>query len=166
MIYWYFGSLILYRNWFQLQACLRMSPFKWDIFQPSKMFIAREIMNKFLKSDTQYCLAHNSALWYRTEKFLYFRRSYGSHFSNELFSSLLALLVPEKLSKNCGSFFLHRRPVLFFSLYQYFLRTNSIEYLNFLGTIITGYLCSCTKLFRCKMSGVPILSQYWNNRAL
>ena len=36
---------MLYINWVELQACLRMSPFKWDISQPSKMFIAREIKN-------------------------------------------------------------------------------------------------------------------------
>ena len=37
---------MLYRNWFELQACLRMSPLKWDVSQPSKMFIAREIMHE------------------------------------------------------------------------------------------------------------------------
>ena len=37
---------MLYKNWFELQACLRMSTLKWDISKPSKMFIGREIMNK------------------------------------------------------------------------------------------------------------------------
>ena len=34
---------MLYRNWFELEACLRMSPLKWDISQPSKIFMARYI---------------------------------------------------------------------------------------------------------------------------
>ena len=37
---------MIYRNWFELEACLRMSPLKWDISQPSKMFIAREMLHK------------------------------------------------------------------------------------------------------------------------
>ena len=66
---------MLYRNWFALETCLRMSPFKWDLSQPSKMFIAKEILSKnggirfkdtrlikFLKFDTQYWFAYNSAL--------------------------------------------------------------------------------------------------------
>ena len=30
------------KNGFELGACLRMSPLKWDMSQPSKMFIARD----------------------------------------------------------------------------------------------------------------------------
>ena len=37
---------MLYRNGFDLKTCLRMSPLKWDMSQPSEMFIAREIKHK------------------------------------------------------------------------------------------------------------------------
>ena len=68
---------MFYRNRFELEACLRMPPLKWDMSQPPKMFIAKEIMHKsrryhiqrykmdpyltFLKSDTPYCFAYISA---------------------------------------------------------------------------------------------------------
>ena len=42
----YFGSLMLYRNGFELKTCLIMSPLKWDMSQPSEMFIAREIKHE------------------------------------------------------------------------------------------------------------------------
>ena len=42
----YFASLMLYRNGFEPETCQRKSPWKWDVSQPSKIFIAREIMNK------------------------------------------------------------------------------------------------------------------------
>ena len=42
----YFGSLMLYWNGFDLKTCLRMSPLKWDMPQPSEMFIAREIKHE------------------------------------------------------------------------------------------------------------------------
>ena len=37
---------MFYRNVFDLKACLRMSPLKWDMSQPSEMFVAREILQK------------------------------------------------------------------------------------------------------------------------
>ena len=37
---------MLYRNWFELKTCLRMSHLKWDMSQPSEMFIAREIKHE------------------------------------------------------------------------------------------------------------------------
>ena len=37
---------MFYRNGFELEACLRMLPFKWYMSQSSKMFITREIMHK------------------------------------------------------------------------------------------------------------------------
>ena len=37
---------MLYRNGFDLKTCLRMSPLKWDMSQPSEMFIAREIKHE------------------------------------------------------------------------------------------------------------------------
>ena len=37
---------MLYRIGFDLKTCLRMSPLKWDMSQPSEMFIAREIKHK------------------------------------------------------------------------------------------------------------------------
>ena len=37
---------MLYRNGFELKTCLRMSPLKWDMSQPSEMFIAREIKHE------------------------------------------------------------------------------------------------------------------------
>ena len=43
------ACLSFYRNGFELEACLRMSPLKWDMSQPSKMFIGREIVHKLLK---------------------------------------------------------------------------------------------------------------------
>ena len=46
----------------------------------------------FLKSDTPFQFAYISAPEHCTEKFLYSRRSYGSHLSNELCPSLLACL--------------------------------------------------------------------------
>ena len=70
---------MFYRIGFELEACLRMSPLKCDMSQPYKMFIAREIMHKswryqtqridirltfyfkFLKSDSPYCFAYISA---------------------------------------------------------------------------------------------------------
>ena len=55
----------------------------------------------FFKSVTSFWFTYISALWYCPEKFLYFRRSYGSDFSSELCSSLLSCLYPEKLSQNC-----------------------------------------------------------------
>ena len=89
--------------------------------QPSKMFIARETLHKswqyqisrhqffqfsnILKSYTPFYFTYISAPENRTEKFLYSRRSYGSHLPNELCPRLLAYLQPEKLSKNCGAFF-------------------------------------------------------------
>ena len=64
----------IYRNGFELEACLRMSPLKSDMSRPSKIFIAREIMDKswryriqrneydfylkFLKSDNPYWFAY------------------------------------------------------------------------------------------------------------
>ena len=112
----------IYRNGFELSACLTsMSSLKWDMSQPSKLFIARETMHKSrqyqisihqnfqysntLKSDTPFQFNYISASKYCTEKFLYSRKSYGSHLSNELCPSLLACLQPEKLSKNCCAFF-------------------------------------------------------------
>ena len=55
---------------------------------------------KCLKSDIPFWFAYISASWYGTEIFLYFRRCYGSHFSNEICPSLLACLLPEKLCKH------------------------------------------------------------------
>ena len=52
-----------------------------------------------LRSDTPFKFAYISAPDYRTEKFLYPRRSYESHLSNELRFSFLAYLLPEKLKK-------------------------------------------------------------------
>ena len=49
----YFSSLMFYRNGFELEACLRMSPSKWDMSQPSKMFIARKIMHKLRRYQIQ-----------------------------------------------------------------------------------------------------------------
>ena len=46
----------------------------------------------FFKSVTPFLFAYISAPWYFTRKFLYFRWSYGSNFSTELFSALLACL--------------------------------------------------------------------------
>ena len=43
---YYFCSLIFYRNGFEFEACLMVSPLKWDMSQTTKMFIAREIMRK------------------------------------------------------------------------------------------------------------------------
>ena len=39
----HFGSLMLYRNVSEHEKCLRMSPLKKDISQPSKIFIVREV---------------------------------------------------------------------------------------------------------------------------
>ena len=36
----------IYRNGFELEACLRKSPLKPDMSRPSKIFLAREIMHK------------------------------------------------------------------------------------------------------------------------
>ena len=41
-----FGSVMLYRKGVEYKTCLRMSPLRWDISQPSKIFIAREFMHK------------------------------------------------------------------------------------------------------------------------
>ena len=95
---------MLYINWVELEACMRMSALKCDMSQPSKIFIARENMHKsqqyqisryqivndfkFLKSDTPYCFAYISAPFYRTEKFLYSRQSYESHLLNKLCPSM------------------------------------------------------------------------------
>ena len=73
-----FGLPYVLENGCELKACLRMSPLKLNMSQPSEMFIAREIMHKFwqyqiqrfcidhyfefLKSDTAYCFAYISAL--------------------------------------------------------------------------------------------------------
>ena len=48
--------------------------------------------SNILKSDTLFYSAYISAPKYCTEKFLYSRRSYGSHLSNELCPSFLACL--------------------------------------------------------------------------
>ena len=37
---------MLYGNGFELNTRLRMSPLKWDMSQPSEMFIAREIKHE------------------------------------------------------------------------------------------------------------------------
>ena len=37
---------MLYRNGFELETLIEMSPFKWDVSQPSKMSIAREVIHK------------------------------------------------------------------------------------------------------------------------
>ena len=105
---YFFGFIILYRNGSEHETCLTKSTLKEDISQPPRMFIAREIMHKsrqyqisrhkifqysnILKSDTPFYFTYISAPEYRTEKFLYSRRSYGSHLSNELCPSLLACL--------------------------------------------------------------------------
>ena len=115
-----FSSLLLYRDGIEPETCLRMSPLKWDISQPSKMVIDREFMYesqwyqiskyqiahyfKYLKSDTPYCFAYISLSWYRTEMFLYSRESYGSNLSNEICASILSCFQSEKLRKKCGSF--------------------------------------------------------------
>ena len=68
---------MIYKNEFDLEACPRMSPLKWDMSQPPNMFIAREIMYKsrqypiqrrwivydfhLLTSDTPNCFAYTSA---------------------------------------------------------------------------------------------------------
>ena len=110
LIWLYFGSLMLYRNEFELETLLNMSPLKSYVYQPPKTFIAREIIHKFrqyqisrykivhyFKSYTPYCFAYISAPWYRTKMFLYSRRSYSSDLSIEICPSLLACLLPEKL---------------------------------------------------------------------
>ena len=35
---------MFYRNVFDLEACLMMSSLKWDMTQPSKMFVSRKIV--------------------------------------------------------------------------------------------------------------------------
>ena len=40
------SSLLLYRNGFELELFLNISPLKWGVTQPLKMFIAREIIHK------------------------------------------------------------------------------------------------------------------------
>ena len=122
--------------------------------QPSKMFIARETLHKswqyqisrhqffqfsnILKSYTPFYFTYISAPKNRTEKFLYSRRSYGSHLSNELCPRLLAYLQPEKLSKNCGAFF-SGHPVaqlglslaqVSSSLFSYFCQTLAFDALK------------------------------------
>ena len=109
--------------------------------QPSKMIIARKklCINRssirfqdtkivqhlnILRYDTPFQFAYISAPEYRTEKFLYSRRSYESHLSNELCPSFLACLQPEKLSENCDSFFMNTLFCTFFKevfkYYKYF----------------------------------------------
>ena len=44
LIYLYFCSLILYRNGFELETFLKMSTLKWDLSQPLRIFIAKEII--------------------------------------------------------------------------------------------------------------------------
>ena len=65
---------MLYRNGFELGILLKMSPLKWDVSQPPKMSIAKDIIPKsqryqisrynivhYLKSYTPYCFAYISA---------------------------------------------------------------------------------------------------------
>ena len=65
---------MLYRDGFELGTVLKMSPSKWDVSQPPKMFIANDIIHKsqwyqisrynivhYLKSYTPYCFAYISA---------------------------------------------------------------------------------------------------------
>ena len=95
------------QKWVWNKTCLRMSPLRWDISQAPKIFIAREIMHKsrrhqikrywivhyfkFLKSDIPNCFAYTSAPWYGTEMFLYIRRSYWSHLSNEIYTQQICV---------------------------------------------------------------------------
>ena len=37
---------MLYRDGFELGTVLKMSPLKWDVSQPPKMFIAKDIIHK------------------------------------------------------------------------------------------------------------------------
>ena len=41
-----FGLPYVLQNGFELNACLRKSPLKWNMFQPSQMFIDRKILHK------------------------------------------------------------------------------------------------------------------------
>ena len=43
-----FAYIMLYRNGFELETFLDISLFKWDVSQPPLIFIAREIIHKFV----------------------------------------------------------------------------------------------------------------------
>ena len=79
-----------------------------------------------MQSDIQFWFAHISAPWYRTEMFLYFRRSYGSNFWNEICPSNLACLQSEKLSEIGGALFINDKN-------DHFFKTSfSIFFIHFL----------------------------------
>ena len=44
---------MLYRNEFELETFLKMSTLKWDVSQPLKMFITREIIHKLRRYQTE-----------------------------------------------------------------------------------------------------------------
>ena len=97
----HFILLMLYGNGIELETCLRVSPCKWDMSQPPKVFIARVIMPKsrwnqisrysidpyfkFLKSEILICLYLVSLL-----------RSYGSHLLDKMSPSPHTCVLPEK----------------------------------------------------------------------
>ena len=46
LFYFNFGSVMFHRNGFELSVCfIRMSSLKWDMSEPSKMFLVRETMH-------------------------------------------------------------------------------------------------------------------------
>ena len=106
-----FSSLLLYRDGIEPETCLRMSPLKWDISQPSKMVIDREFMYEsqwyqiskcqiahyfqYLKSDTPYCFAYISLSWQRTEMFLYSRELWFQPFKLNIYQHFSLFLVRE-----------------------------------------------------------------------
>ena len=58
-----FGSLVLYRNRVELETCLRMSYLKWDMYQPSKMVIARGIKHRLFIISTSWNLIPHIVLF-------------------------------------------------------------------------------------------------------
>ena len=92
--------------WMSLTASHILESFRMGIFLPDsfpfidflhcflEVCFSFYFYFKFLESDIPFCFAYISASWYRTEMFLYSRRSYGFPLSNEILTSLLVCFYP------------------------------------------------------------------------
>ena len=69
----YLGSLISYRNVFVLQTALQIPFFKWDMSQPSSMFVAGDIIKKILGA---FFLGHPVAFWVSEWIIIWFLHSF------------------------------------------------------------------------------------------
>ena len=64
LICWYLSFLISYRNFFVLQTELWIPLFKWNMSQPSSMFVAREIRQTSNFKTHAYPVFKSIEIWY------------------------------------------------------------------------------------------------------